>query len=311
MTKLFATGLAAGLASALLFAAIVGGSSLGIILFYLTSLPLLIAGLGWGWMSAAIGALAGGLSTGIAAGPYAGLLFLVSVGVPAAILSYLALLSRVGANGETEWYPVGRLVFATAVMGIVLIAATMILIGGDLSAYRDVLVTMLGDMMTAGGSEESNPEQIALVADRMVALLPAASGMMWLAMTLLNLYIAGRIVRASNRLVRPWPDIARLELPLMTSVALAIAVGLWLVGGVIGKIASAATAILMLCLALVGLGIIHVVSRSISARGFLLAGLYLSILMIFWPLVLLAMLGAIEPRLRLRDRQRPPQTPTT
>ena len=61
----FLIGLGAGLASALLFYSAARGSPLlGTLLLLLTPLPSLLAGLGWGWLPAAAGAVAGALRDG-------------------------------------------------------------------------------------------------------------------------------------------------------------------------------------------------------------------------------------------------------
>ena len=53
---------AAGAASALMFASIISGALISLLLFYLAPLPLMVAGLGWGPTTAAIGGLAAATS---------------------------------------------------------------------------------------------------------------------------------------------------------------------------------------------------------------------------------------------------------
>ena len=47
--------LAAGLASATMFASIVSGALISLVLFYLAPLPLMVAALGWGSATALVG----------------------------------------------------------------------------------------------------------------------------------------------------------------------------------------------------------------------------------------------------------------
>src|SRR5258708_23026951 len=54
MTSLL-IALAAGCASALMFASIISGALISLLLFYLAPLPLMVAALGWGPAGAAIG----------------------------------------------------------------------------------------------------------------------------------------------------------------------------------------------------------------------------------------------------------------
>ena len=48
MIAIFIIGLAAGAASALMFASIISGAAISILLFYLAPLPLMVSALGWG-----------------------------------------------------------------------------------------------------------------------------------------------------------------------------------------------------------------------------------------------------------------------
>src|SRR5689334_2457866 len=112
-------GLAAGLACAALFAsAQFGGIGGRFLLQFLVPLPAFLAGLGWGPGAALIAAVSAAAGTSLLLEAKDGLLILVSQGLPAAYLCYLAQLSRTvtpGPNAPTadptvEWYPIGRLV---------------------------------------------------------------------------------------------------------------------------------------------------------------------------------------------------------
>src|SRR5204863_6739226 len=119
MMRLILIGIGAGVATALLFASVASGALLSVILFYLAPLPILIAALGWSHWAALIAAVCA--STGLAAAlsPYFFITFLIGIGLPAWWLGYLALLARPapGPSGQTEWYPVGRIVVWAAILG--------------------------------------------------------------------------------------------------------------------------------------------------------------------------------------------------
>src|SRR3954471_4086370 len=127
--------LAAGCASALMFASIISGALISLLLFYLAPLPLMVAALGWGPTGAAIGGIAAGTGLGAIFGfPYM-LAFVLTVALPAWWLGHLALLGRPVAgvssgNGASaveptlEWYPVGRvLVWAAGFAALTTLAA--------------------------------------------------------------------------------------------------------------------------------------------------------------------------------------------
>src|SRR5262249_48844411 len=125
-------GLGAGAASSLLFAAGVAGPLAAIFLFYLAPLPILIATLGWHQFAGLIAAGVAALVIGILAGAFFISVFVIAFG--AWWLGYLALLARPAVNGgggALEWYPLGRLVLWTAILGALVIAAAIPNFGTD------------------------------------------------------------------------------------------------------------------------------------------------------------------------------------
>ena len=57
MIAIILIALAAGCASALMFASIISGALISLLLFYLAPLPLMVAAIGWGPLSAMIGGI--------------------------------------------------------------------------------------------------------------------------------------------------------------------------------------------------------------------------------------------------------------
>jgi len=77
--------LAAGCASALMFASIISGALISLLLFYLAPLPLMVAAIGWGPLSATVGGIAAAVGLGAIFGlPYC-IAFAVTVAVPALV----------------------------------------------------------------------------------------------------------------------------------------------------------------------------------------------------------------------------------
>src|SRR5258708_9944824 len=123
---------AAGAASALMFASMNSGVLLSVFLCYLAPLPLMVAALGWGWLSAGIAGVAAGIGLGAIFGLHNFLVYALAVAVPSLWLGHLALLARPGSNGAAaqpalEWYPAGRLLlwimgFAFAIVAIALLS---------------------------------------------------------------------------------------------------------------------------------------------------------------------------------------------
>src|SRR6476659_3894617 len=86
--------LAAGSASALMFASIISGALISLLLFYLSPLPLMVAALGWGPIAAAIGGIAAASGLGVLFGRPCCIAFVLTVALPAGWLGHLALLGR-------------------------------------------------------------------------------------------------------------------------------------------------------------------------------------------------------------------------
>src|ERR1700688_1410427 len=102
MIALLLVAIAAGCASALMFASIISGALISLLLFYLAPLPLMVAALGWGPISATIGGIAAATGLGAIFGlPYC-IAFAVTVALPAWWLGHLALLGRAVANGTSS-----------------------------------------------------------------------------------------------------------------------------------------------------------------------------------------------------------------
>src|SRR6478752_7984040 len=93
--------LAAGSASALMFASIISGALISLLLFYLAPLPLMVAALGWGPIAATIGGIVAASGLGAIIGlPYC-IAFAVTVALPAWWLGHLALLGRPVTSGAS------------------------------------------------------------------------------------------------------------------------------------------------------------------------------------------------------------------
>jgi hypothetical protein len=135
--------------------------------------------------------------------------------------------------------------------------------------------------------------------------LPAAFAIVWLTITLFNLWIAGLIVDASGRALRPWPDLHGLELPNALVLVFAVALAASFLPGVAGLLATGFAGAMLFAYVLQGLAVIHVYSQGLPLRGVLLTGIYFGILLLGWVAILVAIVGLAEPLLGLRQRANP------
>src|SRR5712672_2601953 len=160
---------AAGCASALMFASIISGALISLLLFYLAPLPLMVAALGWGPLGATIGGIVAAIGLGAIFGlPYC-IAFAVSVALPAWWLGHLALLGRPKTSGvspgngaapvapDLEWYPVGRILLWVSGFAALTTMAALLTLGTDAAtitgAMRRGLLRIIGPRDTASTGE--------------------------------------------------------------------------------------------------------------------------------------------------------------
>jgi hypothetical protein len=312
--------LAAGCASALMFASIISGALISLVLFYLAPLPLMVAGLGWGPLSATIGGIAAASGLGAIFGlPYC-IAFVLTVALPAWWLGHLALLGRPvpagvsAGNGAApaapamEWYPVGRILLWTAGFTVLTTMAALFTLGSDAAtiagALRRGLLRIIGvrDPAPATGDSEQ-------IVDALVTIAPAAAAVVAMMTLTLNLWLAAKITATSGRLHRPWPDLKSAALPPMTLAALSLALALCFTGGLFAMLGQIASAALMMAYALIGFAVLHTLTMAMKSRALWLSGAYAVVLVFGWPVVAMVGLGLADAVFGFRQRYLQRRTP--
>ncbi len=308
--------LGAGLTSAIVFAsATTGPFSFRLVLWTLVPLPIVLAGFAANSRTAVLAASFGTLTLGLLTSLTVGTFFAVTLAFPAAFLVYLTLLHRDDDGGSTEWYPIGRMVLAAALIGATLAGCGLLLAGADIAKLKTQVSASLETMLKSGfagmpASATVDATQLAQLTETIVSLLPGVSAAFWMGGMLLCLWIAGRVTLASTQLQRPWPDLAALTLPTGTPLALAaILAGSFLLDGIPRLAAFGFAGAIYSAYVLAGLAILHHTTRGRSWRGGALAAVYIVlIVMNSGASVLLALLGLADTLVPLR--RLPPSVPT-
>jgi Predicted membrane protein (DUF2232) len=300
------TGIGSGLASALLFYSATRGSPLlSSFLLLLTPLPALIAGLGWGWLPALIGGLAASAAMlAIASLPFAVGYFL-ALGGPSALSAYLAYLNRADADGAVQWYPPGRLLARLSLYGGALPILMLPLLGGSYELLREPMAEYFRRFSARTASDLNMPPlseaQIDSLTEFLIAVLPAALSAYWLILFSLNLYLAARIARASDRLGRDWPDLAGLAYPAGFPVIAVAAFVASFAPGMLGVVGTSFSGALLVAYLIAGLALVHFLARG---RAPWLLWLVYGALFLLGPYaaVALAVAGLLEPVINLKRR---------
>jgi MFS family permease len=322
MLQLILVGIAAGAASALLFASATSGAIISILLFYLAPLPILIAAVGWSHWAALVAAVTASAALAGVFGGYIFIASLIGIGLPAWWLGYLTLLARPASPGVMtadglEWYPIGNLVFWAAILGGAVVAGVILSTSSEADGFRNQLRNALERMLNLTGRPDpagSGVEARKMLLDMLVFALPLFAGMLTTMVNAINLYLAVRIAQVSGRLKRPAPELSTMRLPSYAPIVTAIAFVGCLVAGMPGVISSVFAAAMMMAYAFVGFAVLHVITRNSAARPFLIGGAYAAVIVFFWPLLLTSLLGLLDTafdfRARAAAKSGPPQNLT-
>jgi hypothetical protein len=299
-------GIVSGLASAVLFySAAHGGPLLRPFLLFVSPLPSLVAGFGWGWVTGAVGAIAGAAVAGALISGSVALGFLLTLGVPSVIAAYLASLSRPDPNDANarEWYPAGRLITGMTLYAGALPVLLLPLIGGSYEIMRPAMAEVLQQFSKRWlppGTSLSD-QVLSEQTDWALYLLPAGVAGQWLMACALNIYLAGRIVLASGRLVRNWPEVPALSYPPILALILGLAIVAANTSGVFAVLGTGLFGALLCAYLLAGLAFAHFVSR--RGAPWLVWVVYLGLLFLwpfFMPAIVLA--GLFDSTLRIKQR---------
>jgi len=319
MIAIVLIAIAAGCASALMFASIISGALISLLLFYLAPLPLMVAALGWGPISATIGGIVAATGLGAIFGlPYC-IAFAVTAALPAWWLGHLALLGRPVTNGASsgngaspvapalEWYPVGRILLWITGFAALTTMAALLTLGTDAAAITGAL--RRGLMRIIGPRDAASTGETEQWIDALVTIGPAAAAVVAMMTLTLNLWLAARITATSGRLHRPWPDLKSAALPPMTLAALCVAVAFCFSGGLLAILAQIVTAALMMAYALTGFAVLHTVTLALKSRALWLSCTYAIVMVFGWPVLAMVVLGLADAVFGIRQRYlqgRPP-----
>ncbi|MGH1417559.1 MAG: DUF2232 domain-containing protein [Hyphomicrobiaceae bacterium] len=318
-TQSYLLGVGAGFVAAFVFAsATTGPLPVRFILFVLTPLPIFLAGLGWGYRSALVAGLAGAVFIAMMSNAPIGVVFAITQALPCVVLCYLAHLNRPAAQNNStqtppgdvatksdanvEWYPVGRLVLWAAALSAVIAIAMLLVLGGDMDALKKSLRSSMevfakqqipqgGD----AGTSTVSPENLDQMTDIALRVLPAIAAISIMASLLFNLWLAARITLVSGNLSRPWPDLSALTYPPMAALALSVSILASFLSGTLGIIATAVSGACYLAYVLLGLAILHHLTRGHAWRPFALWAAYLMLIFNMGLSFIPALVGLAEP----------------
>lgn len=299
-TLLIAT--AAGLASAFAFASLVGGSVGVLPVFLLSPLPIALAALGWGTLAGlgASGIAAGALQIGL--GTPSAVVLVLSIGLPIVATARLLARRTADTTGAVSWYPLGLAVSALATLVAIATAVGGLAIGFDPQATADQVIAAFRASVVAAGGAAGDAASMEPLLRASVRMMPAFFPAFWTLVLVGNLAITARVARRFALLARPIEDTTAIVVPIAAGLVFAAATALAFLPGSPGLLAAIAAGAAFAPHFLVGLAVLHRVTRGSDMRWIVLAFVYGLVLLVPIAGLLVGLVGLTEPFVGVRGR---------
>jgi hypothetical protein len=307
---------ATGLAAAFLFGVLAPGPVLLAPLLLVAPTPLMIAGLGWHPLVAALGGLVGALAISFAIGSKTALSFALLVGLPAYLVSAGLIWLARSMPANTSAQRVGRVV-AIYVLGGIAAYAAIAMLGGalavstDYAIYEGRLLAVFQRMMGefgAGSSAQLDPATANRMAQLFLRIFLPMSAIIVAASLIISLWLALQYLRRSER--QPFLSLPAYAVSFPRDVLfwLAGAVGIAQLPGFVGLFGASFAGALLLLLLLNGLALIHAKTLGMGMRTPVLWAVWMSLLFFAPAALIYSFVGLLDA---LFDFRRIGDTPPT
>jgi hypothetical protein len=246
---------AASAASVLLCIGMRPQSIFGALLFLLCPLPLIIAGLSYHALVAALAALIGCIALNILQTSSLSIVYGLVAGLP----SWLVCSAATRANLRETAFSTGAIILGIACyVSILVIASTLFIVPNydNLSKYLSDIIKQ--GFEAQGGAENLNiSEQSHSLIAVFIRFLPHMSAVSFFVMIVLSSYLGAKITFKSGRLARDWSDFRQLQLPLQTIYLFIAALLLSFGSSYFGLAGEVFSLLFLVCFMLQGLSVLH------------------------------------------------------
>ena len=297
-----AGGTVLGLVAGMMYIAVMLGTPGGLILVYLTQLPLFAAGLWLGVGAAVTAGLTGSLVLLVASNLLGAALFAALNAVPVALLVRQALLARKRPDGTYVWYPPGLLTAWLTFYALAGIGVAMLVLGGPEAMHeslRGVLATVLDRIY---GRRVPNRDEVAA---SLASIIPGVIAASWMVTAIINAALAQGVLARFAANWRPSPSLVALELPIWLHIVLGATAAAAIFGGTARFIGINAMIALSVAFCLGGLAVLHAAARRLTHPMMVLVLFYVTAALFGWPFLVVTVLGLLDIWLGLRRRLAP------
>jgi hypothetical protein len=290
-------GLIAGAATALLCLGVTTGSGLSILLYLLSAVPIMVAGLGWSLAASIVASIVATVAVFVTANEMTALFVILTTALPAAASAYWMTLSRPadevgGPKGKLVWFPLSDVLLRMGLM----IGTAFIIIGIAINygpeLMKPVLDELVANLQMNNPNFSFSPEARNQFDAAILGMMPFMQPLMWTCVMVGNLYIALKITATSGQLKRPPEDFpTALRMPKISLIPLGIAALLSLIGGTLGLVASAILGGISAGFMLSGYAMFHAYTRGRAWRPFGMFILYFVTILTMLPPFLMFFVG--------------------
>ena len=229
--------------------------------------------------------------------------------------------------GVIQYYPIGQLVaWITGIAAVLLLLAAVFgeNFAADQGGLRGIIGQQIGVAVSALGAANTGAaganvgdelnRAMAIIEDK----IPAILALSWIAGTLVNLWLAQTILVRLKYNRRPAPNYTQITLPETMLLGLLVALAIFLFPVNLFMSADAVspaiqstdiryigmnlTMIMLFPYFLLGLAVIHVMSRPWPARKYILGAVYLALPIVGLAAAIFAVVGVVEQWVGLRER---------
>lgn len=271
------------------------------------ALPMAYIGLAYGVTQAALVGLGALALTGILLSPSLAFVFALMFLAPTLVLVRQALLSRPLADGAFEFFPLQRLILLTLAMtgcGTALAFLMLIGDGGMPQKFAAAMSASPEIKQTLSQIYNLSTSQDMLRVANLIIVSGFAS---WPLLLLANLQIAQALLMKFGKNLRPKTDYETLTLPFwLGGILLAFLLVASIASGWVATFGATLAALVLVAYFLLGLAIIHAISRFWSGRGIFLSVLYFLLFVMAWVIIPVALMGLLDARFDFRGLSKNP-----
>ncbi len=287
-------GAAAGIAAALLSVGSVVQTVLSFLLFVLTPLPLMLAGLGWGPIAGGTAAAVCILAIYAFAGEPQAIIIALTTVIPATLAAYYGGMARLDSGRPVEWYPLGSILFALTVA----VAAGFILSGVYIDFPKisgELSVELVKRIADADPEFAKDPIATMSLANTLIKAVPFLQPSSWLLVMVANFWLALLVSRRSGLFQRPkddWPT--SLKMPSRALPIFAVTMAATFLSGGWQMMAWCVAGAFSTAFVLTGFAALHRISRGQPWRSTALWVAYATSLTIGLPAILFLFAGLYD-----------------